>query len=140
VLREIIKSLDTEKSLEFLTIPKLPEINSTDVDGWTSLHHAAWNGLAEVCECLLEREDFTLANACDNYGLTALHCACHRGHLKCVHVLAKSDAFVALHAADAQVDRLGVGWSARDIAWFCNHKDIVKAIDDASAKRQGKKK
>eukprot|EP00435_Cladocopium_sp_Y103_P008865 s474_g2.t1 len=69
-----------------------------------------------VCQCILERKDFTEANAHDISGLTALHCAACRGHLGAVLVLLATSSFTVVDSADAQIDRNGVGWSARDIA------------------------
>merc|ERR1711879_456651 len=96
---------------------------------WTVLHHAAWHGLAEVCQVLLERPDFTRANSKSTYGLTALHCASHRGHLRTVRVLLTSNTFTEIDSREAQFDRDGRGWSARDVAAFCGHTAVVEAID-----------
>lgn len=100
------------------------------------LHHAAWCGLKEVCHGILERKDFQEADGHDISGLTALHCACCRGHLGAALVLLAAKEFTAVASADAQIDRNGVGWSARDIAERYGHRHIVCAIDDAERKEK----
>lgn len=135
VLHEAIKVCDVERSLALLTLENLPGLNETDIDSWTVLHHAAWQGLDEVCQTILERTDFTNANSQDISGLTALHCASHRGHLGAVRALLMSDAFTDIDSWFANSDRTGVGWSARDIAEIRGHAMIVEAIDVARRKR-----
>lgn len=132
-LRKAISDGDVEACLELLTLQRLPGLNERDSASWTLLHQAAWSGLKEVCYAILERPDFSEANAHDTSGLTALHCASSRGHLGVVLVLLSSPSFKEVHSADGQVDRNGVGWSARDIAERYGHLKIVQAIDEAAA-------
>ncbi|CAK9058127.1 unnamed protein product [Durusdinium trenchii] len=131
VLRKAINDRDVDFCLGLLTLENLPGLNEKDTSDWTVLHHAARCGLKEVCHGILERSDFTEANAHDISGLTALHCAACRGHLGAVLVLLATSSFTVVNSADAQIDRNGVGWSARDIAERYGHKHIVQAIDDA---------
>ncbi|CAE7419199.1 TRPA1 [Symbiodinium sp. CCMP2592] len=136
VLRKAITSLDVDECLELLSLDELPGINDKDYNEWTVLHHAAWCGLKEVCECILERHDFREADAHDQSGLTALHCAASRGHLGAALVLVGSGAFTVVNSAYAQIDRNGgVGWSARDIAVRYGHMRIVSAIDEMNGDR-----
>eukprot|EP00434_Breviolum_minutum_P015239 symbB.v1.2.013431.t3/scaffold931.1/size151118/3 len=137
VLRKAIAEKDVDFCLGLLTLDDLPGLNEKDHSDWTILHHAAWSGMKEVCHCILERADFTEANAHDISGLTALHCAACRGHLGAVLVLlAVPSSFTVVNSADAQIDRNGVGWSARDIAERYGHKHIVQAIDDADRSKR----
>lgn len=131
VLRKAICEKDVDLTLGLLNLDELPGLNEKDHSDWTVLHHAAWCGLKEVCQRILERKDFTEANAHDISGLTALHCAACRGHLGAVLVLLATSSFTVVNSADAQIDRNGVGWSARDIAERYGHKHIVQAIDAA---------
>ena len=110
-------------------------LNEKDSSDWSVLHHAAWCGLKEVCGGILERRDFTEADAQDISGLTALHCAACKGHLGAALVLLATKEFTAIGSAEAQIDRNGVGWSARDIAERYGHRHIVEAIDDADRRK-----
>ncbi|CAE7198411.1 unnamed protein product [Symbiodinium natans] len=139
VLRRAIANHDVEQCLDLLSLEDLPGINDKDSNDWTLLHHAAWCGLKEVCECILERGDFREADAHDLSGLTALHCAASRGHLGAALVLVGSDAFTVVNSAYAQIDRNGVGWSARDIAVRYGHMLIVRAIDEMDERERIKK-
>jgi len=129
-LQHAIQAKDVDKCLALLAAPELASLNSLDyTHGCSVLHHAAWLGLAEVCEAILDRPDFVHADTLDTLGMTALHCAAHASHLGAVHTLVTSKAFNSVDSRDAQFDRTGLGYSARDIADMCGHTAIVKAID-----------
>eukprot|EP00439_Symbiodinium_sp_Y106_P040650 s3896_g5.t1 len=77
------------------------------VDGWMDGWMHACMRILAVCECILERHDFREADAHDQSGLTALHCAASRGHLGAALVLVGSGAFTVVNSAYAQIDRNG---------------------------------
>jgi hypothetical protein len=134
LLRQYVRECNVEKSLELLARSTLPGLNTKDSYNYsTVLHDAAWFGLADVCQSILERPDFTEADATDMHGLTALHCACHRGHTGVVRTLLMSSAFTDIESRDADLQRNGCGWSARDVAEACGHRSAVCAIDAATA-------
>lgn len=135
-----LKSRNEERALQLLSLEDLPGINEVDLNGWTVLHIAASAGLAEVCQIILERPDFTLANSEDISGLTALHCASCSGRLSTVLVLLASESFTAVHFADGQIDRNGVGWSAHDLASRFGYDGIVQAIDEYSERETAKQR
>jgi len=127
-----IQAADVGKCLALLAASDLASLNTLDYAQCSVLHYAAWNGFPEVCEAILERSDFTQADALDTSGMSALHCASHRGYLGIVHTLLMSHTFTAIDSADAQFDRTGIGYSARDIAQVCGHTSVVSAIDAAN--------
>jgi len=131
-LLESIKRCDSEKCEELLSLGHLPGLNDKDYGKSTVLHHAAWHGLAEVCQTILDRPDFTEADAQDASGLTALHYACQRGYLGVVRTLLMSSSFTDIESNAGDLSRNGVGWSARDVADTCGHNLIVIAIDGAT--------
>lgn len=133
-LVEAIRRCDTEKCEELLSLKVLPGLNDKDIGKSTVLHHAAWHGLAGVCQIILERPDFTEADAQEASGLTALHYACHRGHVGVARTLLMSNSFTDIDSNDGNLDRTGLGWSARDVAEQCGHDMIVLAIDTAIRK------
>ncbi|OLP94269.1 hypothetical protein AK812_SmicGene23711 [Symbiodinium microadriaticum] len=93
----------------------------------------------KVCECILERHDFREAGAHDQSGLTALHCAASRGHLGAALVLVGSGAFTVVNSAYAQIDRNGVGWSARDIAATWTKPCAAEAAGEGDEKEETSK-
>ena len=47
------------------------QVNVSDIDGWTALHYAAYNGYLAVCDALLAHD--AQINAKDNWNRTPLH-------------------------------------------------------------------
>jgi len=131
-LQHAIQAKDIDRCQALLAVQDLASLNSIDhTHGCSVLHHAAYLGLAEVCEAILERADFRHADAMDTYGMTCLHTAAHANHLACVHTILMSKAFTFIDSRDAQFDRTGLGYSARDLADMCGHTAVVRAIDAA---------
>lgn len=74
------------------------DIDTHDVDGWTSLHIAAQNGYLASLEFLLS--DGAHLNKQDNDGLTPLHIAAREGHVEVINYLLENGA--DLHATDVE--------------------------------------
>jgi len=91
---------------------------STDNDGWTALHYAAFNGKKDVAELLLA--DHADVNAKDNKGLTPLHFAAGRDHRDVVELLLANNADVNAKANN--------GATPLDLAGGGGHKDVVELL------------
>jgi hypothetical protein len=126
-----IQKQDSEKCMQLLATSRIPSINDVDIGGATLLHQAAWYGLPEVCQGLLDHPDFVEADAEDNQGLTALHGACSQGHVAVVMLLVSSDVFTAVNARNAQFCRTGFGWTARDLAETFGRTDVLHVLKRA---------
>ncbi|KAK8753599.1 hypothetical protein OTU49_000592, partial [Cherax quadricarinatus] len=102
---ENAKIILTEK---LLTVQDL-DVNVTNKDKETPLHHAARGGSSEICHMLLRKGAYI--NAKDKNGRTALHMSAYQGHCSIVRLLIKQGAdkrakddtnSTALHAAAAK--------------------------------------
>jgi len=100
----------------------------------TILHYSAIAGDANVCQWLLDADNFSQANATcivplynrrdfytmfAQHGCTALHCAAAGEHCKVINVLLEHRRFTAV--ADATSD----GWNALHMAADLCHQDIA---------------
>jgi len=99
-----INSKDEAMVLAILACPDFVELNATNEHGCTALHRAAWHGLAEACQALLDRPEFNAGGRADVNGWTALHCAGARGQVEACRVLLRHPISAA---AALQQDRCG---------------------------------
>jgi serine/threonine-protein phosphatase 6 regulatory ankyrin repeat subunit A len=101
------------------------DVNAKDKDGFTPLHHTAWEGHKEVAELLIaagadvNAKDFTL-------GRTLLHIAAREGHKEIVELLIAKGADV--NAMDKD------GNTPLDSA--IRHSDLPEAAETADLLRQ----
>ena len=87
---------------------KPPDVNATDKDNWTALHHAADLGFHDIAEVLLARNALTEART-KSQGRTPVYLAAAHGHAHLVTLLlengaavnsaSKMDGATALHKA-----------------------------------------
>lgn len=63
-----------------------------DDNSWTAVHHCAFIGNHDALSMLLKHE--ANCNLVDNFGQTALHISCYKGHYKCVKILVEAGACV----------------------------------------------
>ena len=96
-------------------------MNAADNSNEPPLHHAALRGKGDVVKTLLDQG--ADVNAGGRFCRTALHAACQKGHVSCIHKLI---------AVGAQIEAKD---SAREatpliLAAQCNHPDSVKILVD----------
>ena len=89
-------------------------VNSTDSNGFTALHIAAYRGYTEIVKLLLKHK-----TQVDLTNVTALHMAAHRGHTEIVKLLLDKRA---------QVDLTTNGGTALLSAVLENHPKIVELL------------
>ena len=82
-MRDVVQTL--------LLYPRL-DVNRTDDEGGTILHHACSLGLTWMVELLLSLQPKIYIHARDNHGQTALHKACRHNHLASVQLLIRKGA------------------------------------------------
>ena len=80
---------DLEGLKKIIEVEKF-DIDETDDDGWTALHHSCWNGKNQVVLYLLETG--AKIDAKKNYGQTPLHLASYKGHEETVKLLLERGA------------------------------------------------
>ena len=96
-------------------------MNATDDEGGTFLHIAAAAGNVHVTAMAsCAQYDVNFRN---NIGRTALHVACEKGHVECVHELMK-------HGANLEEMDDANGATPLKIAAVFNHRDCVKTLID----------
>eukprot|EP00929_Paragymnodinium_shiwhaense_P111891 TRINITY_DN8016_c0_g3_i1.p1 TRINITY_DN8016_c0_g3~~TRINITY_DN8016_c0_g3_i1.p1 ORF type:complete len:591 (-),score=165.41 TRINITY_DN8016_c0_g3_i1:249-2021(-) len=84
----------------FMDSASFLDIQATDQDGWTALHHASDMGKWETCKVLLSHHRFTKAiNATDTMKRSALHVAAKSGHARVIKHLLDSP-FLEAHASE----------------------------------------
>jgi len=107
------------------------DVEVVGANGANALHLSAYAGSAS-CVRLLVDEGGASLGARTRTGRTALHCASTKGHVAVARVLlrrALAGANLDITAAD------GEGRSARDVAVFWQHREIVLLIEEAMANR-----
>lgn len=128
-LRDAISSSDADESLQLLTFSSLPGLNTADADGSSVLHLGAWYGLTDVCQAILDRSDFIMADALDQNGFTALHCATLRGNQDVARLLLMSTTFTSVESCYAQFNPHDAGgWSAYQLAVLNGNTAISEMI------------
>ena len=80
------------------------DLNRTDLNGETALHHAAVNGNVEAVQLLLADPRLTTANLQNKNGLTPAMCAVMYKHVNALHEL----------VAHPNVN-LGIGWGGKSL-------------------------
>ena len=89
-----------------------------DVNGWTCLHAAAFNGHLAICRLLLDKG--AQVDAINSFGYTPLHYAAYQGHVEIVCLLCDRGADV--EARDNE------GWRPLHWAAYNGHISVVKEL------------
>lgn len=100
-LMAAIQHRNEAAAVALLQHPHLPDLNSSDEDGWTLLHWAIWNNLPDVALTIIARGDFTMINAKHRWGSTALHAAARRGQLHVCNAILDHAQFTELMAVNS---------------------------------------
>ena len=97
------------------------DVNLTDNDGWTALHHSAKSGSYDLVRFFteLEKHKFDL-NMTDNDGLTALHQSAGNGNFDSVTF--STDVGTGIHL------KTNIGQNCLHIAAFYGHLNLCKAL------------
>eukprot|EP00929_Paragymnodinium_shiwhaense_P002868 TRINITY_DN103184_c0_g1_i1.p1 TRINITY_DN103184_c0_g1~~TRINITY_DN103184_c0_g1_i1.p1 ORF type:complete len:910 (+),score=230.15 TRINITY_DN103184_c0_g1_i1:166-2895(+) len=99
-----------------------PDLNVTDRDRYTLLHHAASMGLAPVCHALLESDGFEEVNALGAFNWSALHCAVDKGQEAACIALLDSPRFSAADVWDE------FGCTVLHLAARCGHAFLCQLL------------
>jgi ankyrin repeat protein len=97
-----------------LLLENSADVNTTDKDGNSPLHHACSRGHTDVVRLLLKND--ANVNAINNEDNTPLYIACRYGHTIVVKLLLENGANVNT--------TYGKGWSPLRIAHFLDYIDI----------------
>uniref|UniRef100_A0A6N2M8P0 Uncharacterized protein n=1 Tax=Salix viminalis TaxID=40686 RepID=A0A6N2M8P0_SALVM len=74
------------------------KVNSSDQNGWTPLHRAAFKGKLETAQVLLDHG--AQVDAIDDAGYTPLHCAVEAGHMQVALLLISHGASAEVRSLD----------------------------------------
>jgi ankyrin repeat protein len=83
-----------------LLIDRGADVNSRDLEGWTPLHEATWEGHLDVVRLLLEHG--ADVNAVDQDRWTSLHMASKKGYLEIAQLLLEHGANVDVINVDGR--------------------------------------
>ena len=99
-IHKAVLSTEPQKSVALNTIITdcNANLDTLDSNGWTALHHAAYNGDIDSATTLLAKN--ASVSAYSNLGKTALHFAAMRNHTEVIRLLIKNKA--VLEAKDVQ--------------------------------------
>jgi ankyrin repeat protein len=98
------------------------QLTTPDREGWTPLHKASDNGLAEMTRVLLELGSDS--NAKDSRGLASIHLAARRGHLEIVQILGETMATVHVKSLKGltPLDLAAMGGHLETSRWLLSHR------------------
>lgn len=99
---DLVNAGRLEEAVALVNHPDWPFVNERNSYGRTLLHLAAARGSAPLCEAVLDRMDFELADAVDKDQATALHLAAANRRAECCAAILESELFTAVNAQDVQ--------------------------------------
>ncbi|KAJ5634700.1 hypothetical protein N7528_002542 [Penicillium herquei] len=101
--------------------------NSTDLDGYTALHHAASRGHLQICQ-VLSRAKQTKLNAPSIFQCTPLWLAASNGHNNVVSLLTSPEIRANIEAKDSSFKQTPLSRAARN-----GHDAVVEVLLDRGA-------
>ncbi|UXI14554.1 85/88 kDa calcium-independent phospholipase A2 [Sarcoptes scabiei] len=122
---ERIRQAARDGYLEILRNATRKECNSSDEDGMTATHWAAYTGNLSALRIIVGRGGDP--EKCDYFGNTALHWSSNNGHYQCVSFLISFG--VNLWSMDNEYH------TAKDLAALNNRMEIVQLIDNVLAQQ-----
>lgn len=132
--RQGVRSSSNMKIILLYLLEMGADVNATDAEACTALHHVSWSGNTAVLDLLVEQN--ANVNMRNNNGLTALHLAAQSGHTSVVDLLLEHgvdvDPKVEKHQSP-EFDEISFDQTPLHLATRKGHVGVVKALLKAGA-------